>query len=82
MSELTVNLSTVAQETLQKLAENSGETIQEVLEKAIENYRRYIFLTQTNKAFLALRNNETAWQEELQERHLWDETLADGMEKP
>lgn len=79
MADLSVDLSRSAYETLIKLAETSGETMQTVLDKAIENYRRYIFLTQANQAFAALKQNEELWQEELAERGLWEQTLADGV---
>jgi len=79
MPESTVTLSNAAHATLIKLAEISGETMQTVLDKAIENYRRYVFLVQANQAFAALRQNEELWQEELAERGLWDQTMADGV---
>ena len=81
MSELTVSISESTHETLLKLAETSGETIQAVLDKAIENYRRYVFLIQANQAFEVLRQNETLWQEELIERQIWDQAIADGAEE-
>jgi hypothetical protein len=79
MPESTVTLSNTAHATLIKLAEISGETMQTVLDKAIENYRRYVFLVQANQAFATLRQNEELWQEELAERGLWDQTMADGV---
>ena len=79
MPDLTISLSKTAHDTLTKLAETSGETMQAVLDKAIENYRRYVFLVQANQAFAALRQNEELWQEELAERGLWDQTMADGV---
>ncbi len=78
MPELTVSINETTHETLLKLAETSGETIQTVLDKAIESYRRYVFLVQANQAFVALRQNEALWQEELAERRDWDQTMADG----
>jgi hypothetical protein len=65
---------------LLKLANSSGDTIQEILDKAIENYRRNLFLVQANESFLTLRNNETLWQEESAEREAWDQTIADGID--
>jgi hypothetical protein len=53
--------------------------MQTVLDKAIESYRRYVFLLQANQAFAALKQNEELWQEELAERGLWDQTMADGV---
>ncbi|MDY6782091.1 MAG: toxin-antitoxin system protein [Cyanobacteriota bacterium] len=75
MLDSTVTLSNTARATLIKLAETSGETMQTVLDKAIENYRRQIFLVQANQGFAALRQNEELWQEELAERGLWDRTM-------
>ncbi|NEP14503.1 MAG: toxin-antitoxin system protein [Symploca sp. SIO2C1] len=81
MPDLTLHLSETAHKTLINLVETSGETMQTVLDKAIENYRRYIFLVQANQAFAALRENEELWQEELAERGLWDQILADEEEE-
>ncbi|MBW4510017.1 MAG: hypothetical protein KME64_26405 [Scytonematopsis contorta HA4267-MV1] len=81
MSESTVSVSLTTRETLQKLADASGESIQVILDKAIENYRRVLFLTDANKSFAALKANETAWQEELGERQEWDKTSSDGLEE-
>ena len=81
MPELTVSINETTHETLLKLAETSGETIQTVLDKAIESYRRYVFLVQANQAFVALRQNEALWQEELAERRDWDQTMADGVKE-
>jgi hypothetical protein len=80
MSKLTINMSETTHHTLLKLANSSGDTIQEILDKAIENYRRQLFLVQANESFLTLRNNETLWQEEIAEREVWDQTLADGID--
>lgn len=79
MPELTVTLSNTAHQTLIKLAETSGETMQTVLDKAIANYRRQMFLIQANQAFAALRQNEELWGEELAERELWNQAIADGV---
>jgi len=74
MSELTVNINKSTHETLLKIAESSGETISGVLEKAIENYRRTLFLVKANLAFEELKTNEELWSEELSERLAWDLT--------
>jgi hypothetical protein len=81
MPELKVSVSENTHKTLVSIVESSGETMQSVMEQAIESYRRSIFLTQANAAFLALRQNETLWQDELAERGLWDQTIADGVKE-
>lgn len=80
MPELKINMSETTHHTLLKLANSSGDTIQEILDKAIENYRRQLFLVQANNAFLTLRNNKTLWQKEIAEREVWDQTLVDGID--
>ena len=80
MPELKVSISETTHQTLLTMVEDSGETIQSVLDQAIENYRRSLFLTRANQAFTALRQNETLWQEEISERQLWEKTIADGVE--
>ena len=81
MIDLTIAINPKSLETLKKLSMSSGETIPTIVEKAIENYRRQIFLIEANRAFTALRENETLWQEELAERQIWDNAIADGLEE-
>lgn len=81
MSSVTVRIGTPAHRTLQELAEQTGTSMQSILEKAITDYQRKCFLEGLNADFAALRNNPKAWQEELKERALWDSTLADGLEE-
>jgi hypothetical protein len=53
--------------------------MQEVLEKAIEAYRRKRLLEMGNLAYAALKDDPKAWEQELAERKLWENTLADGL---
>jgi hypothetical protein len=79
MSELTVSINETTYSTLTILAETSGETIQIILDRAIDNYRRSLFLKEANDAFASLRQNDALWQEELEERQVWDRTMLDGI---
>ena len=81
MSELTIKLSKNAKNTLEELAKTSGKPINYLVEQAIETYRRHLFLVEANLAFSNLRKEANAWQEELQERELWDLTLLDGVDE-
>jgi hypothetical protein len=80
MESLTVRISRSTHAALRALAEESDESMTEVLDKAIEVYRRQRFLTGLNADFAALRKNKAAWAEELAERAMWDAALADGLE--
>ncbi|MFB2897042.1 hypothetical protein ACE1CI_29355 [Aerosakkonemataceae cyanobacterium BLCC-F50] len=80
MESCTVAIGSTSYKTLQEMAARSGESIQEILDKAIEQYRRQKFLEEANNAYAALRNNPEAWANEIEEREAWDVTLTDGLE--
>lgn len=67
--------------TLRKIATQAGESMQVILEKAVEDYRRKMLLEEANKAYLALKNDPEAWQDEKKERLEWDDTLKDNLEE-
>jgi hypothetical protein len=77
---LTVRISRTAHATLRELAARADESMTEVLEKAIEAYRRNQFLNDLNASFEALRADPAAWADEQREREAWDATLADDLE--
>jgi len=79
MPSATVRISETTTETLRDLAARTGESMRDILERAIEQYRRQRFLEELNAGFAALRNDPEAWKEELEEREEWDRTLADGL---
>ena len=81
MSELTIDISETTHKTLLQLAQTSGEDLGTVMERAVENYRRYVFLAQADRAFTALRQDEELWQDEIAERRAWDLTVADGVDE-
>jgi hypothetical protein len=80
MSTPTVPISETAHEILRELAQQTGQTTMEVLDKALEAYRRQVFLEAVNAGYAALRADPEAWAEHLAERQLWDATLMDGLD--
>ncbi|MBW4573569.1 MAG: hypothetical protein KME31_38140 [Tolypothrix carrinoi HA7290-LM1] len=80
MQSSTIRISSTSHNILKELAARSGESMQAILDQAIEQYRRQVFLESANQAYAALRNNSEAWQAELEEREAWDVTLADALE--
>ncbi|MBW4698548.1 MAG: hypothetical protein KME03_11770 [Aphanocapsa lilacina HA4352-LM1] len=71
MQGSTVRISASAHRILKKLAARSGESMQTVLDRAVEEYRRGQFLEEANRAFAALRDDPEARQAELAEREIW-----------
>ena len=52
----------------------------ELLEKAVDAYRRKLFFEQLNAGYAELRADPEAWAEHLAERKLWDAALMDGLD--
>lgn len=75
--QITVTQRTFA--TLTVLAEATGEPMEAVLDHAVEDYRRRDFLDGLNADFTALWDDPEAWDEEQEDRKMWDATLADGL---
>jgi predicted transcriptional regulator len=79
-STTTIRVAMQTRDLLQELAQRSGVSMQSILEDALEAYRRQQLLEATNAAYAALHTDEEAWAELEHERHVWDHTLADGLE--
>ena len=80
MASTTVRVSEHTHDLLHKLAAATGEPLQKVLERAVENYRREQFYAEFNAAYVRLKADPGAWEEALAERAEWDATLADGLD--
>lgn len=78
-TQLRVNESTHS--VIRKLASECGESMQSIVEKAVERYKRELFLESLSQDFKKLRENKEAWDEEIEERRLWENTLLDGVQK-
>ena len=76
-----VSISEKSHRIIRQISETEGLAPSEVLDEAVESYRRQKFLSQTNQAFQKLKEDEDGWREEIAERELWARTLADGVEK-
>lgn len=81
MASVTLRISTGAHKILREISEATGEPMNSILDKALEQYRRRRFLEKANEAFAALRLDPKAWLKEIEERQAWEVTLGDGLEK-
>lgn len=81
MSSVNVRISSTSYKILKSLSRDNGQSMQAVIDRAIEDLRRRKLLEDTNAAFAALKTDDEAWQEETAERELWENTLLDGVEK-
>ena len=70
MAGMQVRISEATHQTLRNLSAEVGESMQNLMEQAVEQYRRRLFLEGLNEDFQTLREDPQAWQEELEERAL------------
>ena len=80
MRSSTVRVKEETRAVLKELAQHSGQTIPEVVERAVDDLRRRRFLEGLAEDFERLRADPVAWEEELEERKAWDCTLQDGLD--
>ena len=77
----TNRVSRRTRDTLHELTQTSGHSMQQVIEEALELYRRQELLATTNTAYIALREDTDVWKKLEAECTAWDTTLADGLEE-
>lgn len=77
----TVRISTQTHRVLQELAQETGEAMSAIIDRAIADYHTKRFWQDVEAGYAALQSNPAAWDEELAERKLWEATLGDGLEK-
>ena len=81
MQSSTVRIDEETRAMLRELAEKENDSMQAILRKALESYRRTRFLEACAEGYAKLRADPKAWEEELAERAAWDVTLEDGLEE-
>jgi len=75
----TVRISSTAHRSLAQIAKETNSSLQETLDRAIENERRHLVLEQTNRAYSKLRQNKIGWKAWRAELRQLDATLSDGI---
>ncbi len=77
----TIRVSRRTYELVKDVSEQMNETMQNTIEKAIEEYRKKKFFEEMNAAFFKLKEDPGAWAAERTEREAWDVALGDGLEE-
>jgi hypothetical protein len=75
-----VGISEKARQTLREMADQTGQSMQRILDQAIEDYRRKLFLDAVNAGYAALRADPQAWAEVEAERQSMAGSLMDGLD--
>lgn len=80
MATATVQISEASQRILEQLSEQTGQSMAEIFEKALDAYRRQVFFEGLQADYAALRSDPKAWADYQAEHKLWDATLMDGLD--
>ena len=75
-----IAISGAAQRILESLPAQTSETTTEGLDKALDAYRRKVFIEQVNAGYAALRADPVAWAELERERRSMAGCLMDGLD--
>jgi hypothetical protein len=67
-------------QTLRALSEQTGKSVQQILDQAVKNFRRQCFLEAVNTAYAALRADPAAWADVEAERQSMAASLMDGLD--
>ena len=76
----TVRIDPASHAALAEIAKAKHIPLSEALARAVEAYRRDVFLEAMAAGYKAIRVDPEAWADELAEREPWETTSADGLE--
>ena len=76
----TIRIEPAAHAALAEIARAKHLSLVEALSRAVEAYRREVFLEGLAEDYAALRKDEKHWAAEQAERKAWDRTNMDGLE--
>ena len=77
----TARISSRSDALIQEMVSLTGYTKVEVIERALEIYRRNERMRRMNEAYQTLKSDKSAWEEELKEREELEGTMDDGFEE-
>jgi predicted transcriptional regulator len=76
----TIRISLEIYSELKKIAEAENKTMQKIIEQALEEFKKMKFFTHLNETVASYKADANNWSEEIEERAIWDNTLADDLE--
>lgn len=77
----TARISSRSDVIIKEMVSLTGYSKVEVIEHALETYRRSEKMRLMNEAYKNLQFDECTWKEELEEREELEGTIGDGLEK-
>jgi hypothetical protein len=81
MASQMVRLRPKTHSVLKSIASQTGATMQEVLDRAVDELNRRIYLEKLNADYVRLRKDLKASADFDRENALWDRTNSDGLKE-
>lgn len=78
-ADTTVRVDRATSSAIARIARETGVARKEIVALAVERLRRQRVLESANAGFAAIKKDSAAWSEELEERGIWESTVADGL---
>jgi hypothetical protein len=76
---VTMRVRGETRDALKGMADRQGLTMQDLIDRLVQDQERNELLDGMQEAFDRLRSDPDAWDDELAERAAWDGTLQDAM---
>jgi len=76
---LTIRVSRSTHGLLRELAEQTGETMADIVDRSVREFQRQRFWEDYHAAYAAVQADPSAWADLQDEVESWDSTLADGL---
>jgi hypothetical protein len=76
-----VRLRPHAHQTLKEIARATGQSLQDALDRAIDDLRRKVYLDGINADYASLRADPKQWEAHQKELDVWEATSGDGLEE-
>ncbi len=76
----TISISDASHQLLKEMAEKTAQSMEDIVDRALDAYRRKIFFDQLDSGYAELRADPEAWRDHLAERKTWEATLMDGLD--
>ena len=78
MASTMIRIRPQSHQALKEMAAVTGQSLQDVLEQAIEDRRRKLYLDGVEADYAALKRDPKAWADFRKEIGVWDATNLDG----
>ena len=78
-ADTTVRVDRSTSSAIARIAREAGVARKEIVALAVEQLRRQRVLESANAGFAAIKRDSAAWREELEDRGIWESTVADGL---